>query len=221
LCSFLVDRVGEVLAALEATGHLDDTLVVFTSDHGESAGAHGLWFKHLMNRESVGVPMIVAGRGVEAGRVVHSPVSHVDLFPTFLDVAGLRDAVPSDVPGLSLLDPEALAGSDRGVLAEYHANGSTSASFMLRHGRYKYIEYVGERPQLFDIADDPAEMVDLAGRPESAEIVADMAARLRQICDPEAVDSDAKSDQARRVAEVGGVAAAATHTVNHTPVPKP
>jgi choline-sulfatase len=219
LCSFLDDRVGEVLAALDRTGHLDDTLIVYTSDHGESAGAHGLWFKHLMNRESVGVPMIVAGRGVEAGRVIHSPVSHVDLFPTFLDVAGLRDAVPADVPGLSLLDAEALAGSDRGVLAEYHANGSTAASFMLRHGRYKYIEYVGERPQLFDIVDDPAEMVDLARRPECAEVVAEMAARLREICDPELVDSDAKSDQARRVAEVGGVKAAATHTVNHTPVP--
>jgi choline-sulfatase len=219
LCSFLDERVGDVLRALERSGRVEDTVVVYTSDHGESAGAHGLWFKHLLNEESVGVPMVVAGPGVAGGGIIDTPVSHVDLFPTFLDAAGLGAAAPDDAPGLSLLDTGRLALADRAILAEYHANGSTSASFMLRHGRLKYIEYVGDRPQLFDLVVDPAEEIDLARLPDAAPLLERCAARLREICDPEAVDAAAKADQARRVEEVGGVEGAAAHTVNHTPVP--
>jgi len=218
LCSFMDANVGELLTALDASGHADDTLVIYTSDHGESAGAHGLWFKHLMNEESVGVPLLLAGPGVDHG-VVETPVSHIDLVPTLLDAAGVEPPEDDPLPGLSLLRPEPLAASERSVLAEYHANGSTAASFMIRHGRYKYVEYIGERPQLFDLVDDPAETTDLAGRDDVADVQADCADRLRQICDPVAVDARAKLDQARRIDEVGGVAAAAAHTVAYTPVP--
>lgn len=213
LCSFLDDRIGQVLDALERAGHADDTVVVYTSDHGESAGEHGLWFKHLMNEASVGVPLVIAGPGIGAGTVVETPVSHVDVLPTFADVTGTTP--PGPVSGVSLLNPEA----DRPVLAEYHANGSTAASFMLRHRRLKYIEYVGERPQLFDLDADPGETVDLAGDPDWAGTLAECAALLRTVCDPVAVDGAAKADQARRVAEAGGVEAAAAITVNHTPPP--
>lgn len=219
LCSFMDANVGAVLAALDASGRADDTLVVYTSDHGESAGAHGLWFKHLMNEESVGVPLIMAGPGVP-DEVVAAPVSHIDLVPTMLDAAGIEPTGSDALPGLSLLDRDALDASDRSVMAEYHANGSVAGSFMVRHGRYKYIEYIGERSQLFDLVDDPAETIDLAADPDLVDVVADCAVRLRRICDPAAVDARAKLDQARRVDAVGGVAAAAGHTVAYTPVPQ-
>jgi choline-sulfatase len=217
LCSFLDSRIGYVLEALEESGGADDTLVVYTSDHGESAGAHGLWFKHLMNEESVGVPLVVAGPGVPAGRLIQTPVSHVDLFPTLVDWAGLTRC--DDLPGISLLDYHGLDSSDRPVLAEYHANGTVSASFMLRHGRYKYVEYVGERPQLFDLERDPFETTDLAEGGGHGEVLVECARRLRDICDPVEVDARAKADQARRVAEAGGLEAAEAITVNYTPVP--
>lgn len=216
LCSYLDSLIGRVLHALDASGEASNTLVVYTSDHGESAGAHGLWFKHLMNDESVGVPLIVAGPDVPRGQVVSTPVSHVDLYPTFLDLAGLRRD-PS-MPGVSLFD--AAGRSDRAVMAEYHANGSTAASFMLRQGPYKYIEYVGDRPQLFDLDSDPSEMVDLARDPDHAEALAACARRLRDFCDPEEVDAMAKADQARRVAEAGGIEAAAAVQIPYTPVPE-
>lgn len=219
LCSFLDAQVGKVLQALDAMGRSDDTLVVYTSDHGESAGAHGLWFKHLMNEESVGVPLVVAGPGVPAGRQVSTPVSQVDLFPTFMEWAGVAPLDDRPRPGSSLLDTDGLATAARPVLAEYHANGSVDATFMLRDGPFKYIEYVGQRPQLFDLSADPDEFVDLAGQPAQRERVAACAARLREICDPLEVDATVKADQAKRVAEVGGVAAAAGHTVPFTPVP--
>jgi choline-sulfatase len=220
LCSFMDAKVGEVLAALESSGHSDDTLVIYTSDHGESAGAHGLWFKHLMNEESVRVPLLLAGPGI-IHDVVDTPVSHIDLVPTLLAAAQTVPADAETLPGISLLDHAAPSASQRAVMAEYHANGSVAASFMVRYGRYKYIEYIGERPQLFDLDTDPDEMSDLAGDPDMAAVIADGSARLRQICDPVAVDVAAKLDQARRVEEVGGVDAAADHTVAYTPVPNP
>ncbi len=216
LCSFLDANLGRVLDALAESGHLDDTLVVYTSDHGESAGAHGLWFKHLMNEESVGVPLLMAGPGV-APRRVTAPVSHVDLFPTFLDWAGVTSADP-DLPGVSLLDVDAV-GEDRPVMAEYHANGTVAASFMLRHGRYKYIEYIDGPPQLFDLSLDPGEHRNLADDPAHGATLADCAVRLRGFCDPETVDAAARRDQAARVAAVGGRSGVDAHTVNFTPVP--
>lgn len=219
LCSFLDAQVGRVLDALEVAGRSSDTLVVYTSDHGESAGAHGLWLKHLMNEESVRVPLVVAGPGIPGGAEVATPVSQVDLYKTFMVWTGVTPADPRPRPGLSLLATDELAAADRPVLAEYHANGSVSASFMLRDGRYKYIEYVGERPQLFDLDVDPDELVDLAADPGHADVLAACAARLRDICDPVAVDAAAKADQARRVAAVGGVEQAAGHTVPYTPAP--
>jgi choline-sulfatase len=218
LCSFMDANVGAVLAALDSSGHIDDTLVMYTSDHGESAGAHGLWFKHLMNEESVRVPLLLAGPGITHD-VINTPVSHIDLVPTLLAAAQIEPRDSEELPGISLLDHDALEASDRAVFAEYHANGSVAASFMLRRDRYKYIEYVGERPQLFDLDADPGEMSDLSRHPDSIGVVADCATRLRRICDPEAVDALAHLDQARRVDEVGGVEAAADHTVAYTPVP--
>jgi choline-sulfatase len=220
LCSFMDANVGAVVDALDASGLADDTLVMYTSDHGESAGAHGLWFKHLMNDESVRVPLLLAGPGIDTG-VVDTPVSHVDLLPTFLSSAGVGQPGGELLPGISLLDRRGLADADRAIMAEYHANGSIAASFMLRNGRYKYVEYIGERSQLFDLAADPGEHTDLIDRADHGDVIADCSARLRQICDPVAVDAAAKADQARRVAEVGGIEAAGAHTVAYTPVPSP
>jgi choline-sulfatase len=216
LCSFMDSNVGRVLDALEANGHGDDTLVVYTSDHGESAGAHGLWFKHLMNDESVGVPLIVAGPDL-APSVVGDPVSHVDLFTTFLGWAGIEPP-DVDLPGVSLLtDASPLA--DRTVMAEYHANGTIGASFMVRWDRYKYIEYINGPPQLFDLVADPHENTDLSEDLAYAETVSDGARRLREICDPVSADAEAKRDQRARVDAVGGRGNVDTHTVPFTPVP--
>lgn len=220
LCSFMDHQVGRVLTALEDSGQWDDTLIVYTSDHGESAGAHGLWFKHLMNDESVGVPMIVVGEGVDAGTTVRAPVSHIDIAPTLIEWAGAERFAPDGLPGSSLLDGAHL-DPDRIVLAEYHANWSINASFMLRDGRYKYIEHIGSPPQLFDVVADPGEFDDLARCPERANLVEAYRRRIREHFDPVEVDRRAKADQDRRVALVGGLEAAMQRTVNYTPTPMP
>lgn len=220
LCSFLDAQVGRVLDALAASGRAEDTLVIYTSDHGESAGAHGLWFKHLMNEESAGVPLVVRGPGVPAGAVVHTPVSHVDLYPTILQAAGIP-VLDTDLHGVSLLDVARGEVPERVVLSEYHSNGSLGASFLVRDGRYKYIEYARHRPQLFDLIDDPGETVDLAADPGQEATRRRLARQLREMCSPEAVDEQARADQAERIDRAGGVQAALSHTVEYTPAPSP
>lgn len=218
LCTFMDHQIGRVLDALVASGQWDDTLIVYTSDHGESAGAHGLWFKHLMNDESVGVPFIMVGEGVAAGAVVDAPVSHVDVTPTLLAWVGAEDQSPTDLPGRSLLDVSRL-DAGRPVFSEYHANWSVDGTFMLRDGRYKYIEHIGASPQLFDVLADPAECNDLARDAANAGLLTEYRARIREHFDPDEVDARAKADQDRRVAAVGGIDEALARTVNFTPTP--
>ncbi|WP_137896696.1 sulfatase-like hydrolase/transferase [Ramlibacter sp. 2FC] len=209
LCSWLDHNVGQIVAALEASGLADSTQIVYTSDHGDNLGARGVWGKSTLYEESVKVPMLLAGPGV-APAVCDTPVDLLDLFPTILQAAGLDPAPEmAQRPGRSLFEVATAAPDlERPILSEYHAAGSNSAGFMLRKGRWKYHHYVGFRPELFDLEADPEELNDLAGQPEYAEVLARVHAELLAICDPGAVDRQAKADQAELIRRMGGPDAA-------------
>ncbi len=203
LCTFLDDCVGELLRALAATGLDRTTTVIYTSDHGDNAGVRGLWGKCNMYAESIAVPLIVAGPGVPAGRVCKTPASLVDIAATITDCLGL-DADPAQ-RGASLLGlVESGDDAARLVFSEYHAIGSVSASYMVQDARWKYIHYVGMRPELFRLDDDPGEERDLAGDARHADTLESYARRLRAICDPGGTDRRAKADQAKLIARHGG-----------------
>jgi choline-sulfatase len=103
LVSAMDENVGYVLRALRDAGLADDTRVIYTSDHGDNVGARGLWGKSTLYEESAGVPLIMAGPDVPAGRVVATPVSHIDCAPTILEAAGLPPRVGGRaLPGASL-----------------------------------------------------------------------------------------------------------------------
>jgi choline-sulfatase len=208
LCTFMDDRVGAVLAALEASGAAQDTLVVYTSDHGDQIGEHGLWWKYTMYEGSVGVPLILAGPNIPAGNVVEAPVSLVDVYPTIVDALDLpSEPMESDLRGTSLLPFARGERSDvRPIFSEFHAMGSITGMFMLRDGAYKFVYYAGYEPQLFDLENDPGEMTDLARVPAYAAIRARCEAKLRAIGDPDEIDRRAKADQARRLQAAGGAA---------------
>lgn len=204
LITFLDEQIGQVLAATEKFGLLDNTRILYTSDHGEMAGAHGLFGKSCLYEDSVSAPLILAGPGIPSGKTVGELVSHVDLFPTILEGAGIACAdADRDLPGVSLWP--AIGGRDRTrhVFAEYHATGSRAGSFMLRAGDWKLLYHVGAPPQLFNLAADPGELHDLAD-PAHAGEVARMECLLRAVCDPEAVDRRARDDQRRRADSIGG-----------------
>jgi choline-sulfatase len=206
LCSFLDSQIGLILDALEDYGLADATRVIYTSDHGDNLGARGLWGKSNLYEESTKIPMILAGPQVPAGQVCRTPVSLVDCYPTILQGLGIpfRDE-ERRLPGRSLFEwisaPEDI---ERVVLSEYHAVGSVSGAYMLRKGRFKYHYYVGLRPELFDLESDPEETVDLANDSSYAPILKNLERKLRQYLDPEAVDAQAKADQAELVRLFGG-----------------
>jgi choline-sulfatase len=205
LVSFMDHNVGQLLGALETSGLADSTRVIYGSDHGENLGTRGLWGKSILFDESAGIPLIMAGPEVAQGRVVETPVSLVDGFPTILECVGARpDAEDAGLPGLSLFSIAEGAVPERAVLSEYHASASICGTFMIRRGHYKYIHYVGHAPMLFDLHSDPYERVDLAADPAHRDTRAELETLLRRSLDPEAMDRLAHSDQAAKVERSGG-----------------
>jgi choline-sulfatase len=206
LCSFLDSQIGLILDALEDYGLAETTRVIYTSDHGDNLGARGLWGKSNLYEESTKIPIIVAGPQVPAGQVCRTPVSLVDCYPTILQ--GLGVPLREDeriLPGRSLFEwarePD---NFERAVLSEYHAVGSVSGAYMLRQGRFKYHYYVGLPPELFDLENDPEETVDLANDSSYAPTMKNLERKLREYLDPEAVDAQAKTDQAELIRRFGG-----------------
>ena len=178
-------NVGKMMAFLKAEGLLDDTIVVFLSDHGELAGAHGLRAKQWPYEESVGIPLMVWDPRVRerAGTAIKDPTCTEDLFPTLLGLAGL---VPkNEVPGTDLTpvihgDVDAL---DReGVLLEFVAELRERPPFFdevwrgFRTRDYKYTvkgNNMGGKPwQFFDLKNDPGEMNNLVDDPNYRDLVA-------------------------------------------------
>ena len=220
LVSFMDDNVGKVLQALDDAGLAEQTRVVYTSDHGDNVGARGLWGKSTMYEESAGVPLLMAGPGIPPGATCPTPVSHVDLFPLFLEAAGCTMPDAGGYHGVSPLALSAPSHAQRAVLSEYHAIGSTGGITMLRKGRWKYVHCARYRPQLFDLQSDPEERTDLAGDPRQGATLAAMQAELRRFCDPGEVDARAKRRQAELLARYGGrEAALARGDLNYTPAP--
>jgi choline-sulfatase len=205
LVSFVDDNIGKILRTLEATGLGAETRVLYTSDHGDNLGARGLWGKSTMYEEVAGVPLMMSGPDIPSGLRAATPASHVDTYPFIMECMGEdRPEMYDGHPGVSLAALTQGAAPERNVLSEYHGMGSTTAAFMVRHGRYKYVHYVAYPPQLFDLESDPEELTDLAGDPAYTHVVEQCRARLYEICDPAAVDARAKRRQAELLAAAGG-----------------
>jgi choline-sulfatase len=205
LVSYVDENIGKILSVLEDTGLSANTRVMYTSDHGDNLGARGLWGKSTMYEEIAGVPWILAGPGVPAGKRVDVPVSHVDAFPTILDTVGVPFAEVKDThPGISLLGIAQGATPERTVLSEYHGMGSTTGAFAIRVGKWKYVHYAKYPPQLFNLERDPEEVHDLAAAPEHAQVLKQCRSKLYELCDPHEVDRRAKARQAELLAAHGG-----------------
>ena len=219
LISYLDDKVGQLCEALREAGLEDDTRILYLSDHGDNAGARGLWGKSTMYAESVGVPMILSGPDVLSGHIETAAVSHIDIYNTVLDALGhpLEDSTASPRSS-SLMRP---VDPDRITLSEYHTIGSRAAVFMVQNQDWKYVHYCDHPPQLFDLKNDPQEMNDLAVKPEYASQLVYWKSRLYELCDPDAVDRRAKQRQQELIDFYGGEAAihAGVGLPGYTPSP--
>lgn len=196
--SYVDDQLGQMIEVLERSGQLENTVIIFTADHGDMLGDRGHWYKMSFFERSARVPLVIAGPGIHPG-VVSEPCSLIDLLPTLLDIAGGEPAA-HDGPGRSLWnvacggaeDPEAA------TVAEYFGECSADPILMIRRGAMKYVHCEIDPPQLYDLAADPEEHRNLAALPEYAGTVATFAEEIAQRWDIAALRNAVLTSQKRR-----------------------
>jgi len=194
--SYLDDKIGEMLAALNSTRQ--DATVVFVSDHGDMLGERGLWFKMNFYEGSARVPLMIAAAEMEPG-LVTAPVSTLDVTPTLCALAGVSmDEVAPWVEGESLVPLGQGAERSSPVMMEYAAEASYAPLVSLRYGKWKYNRCALDPDQLFDLEADPQEKVNLAGTAAHAGTLAQLKAKSEARWDLAAFDAAVRESQARR-----------------------
>jgi choline-sulfatase len=180
---------GQILDVLEAEGLADNTIIIYLSDHGEDMGRHGYWGKMNFYDNVARVPLLLTLPGESNGKVVRENVSHVDLFPTLCELAGCTN--PYDLDGDSLLP--LMRGMRDGwrdtAFSAYYDMHTRRPLYMLKQGDWKFNYYCGEEAELFNLASDPDETINLASDPFYQSRRRDLLTLLRAICDPEAVET--------------------------------
>ena len=190
------DQLGRLFQFMQERGLMDNTMIVFTSDHGDYLGDHWLGEKDLFHEPSARIPFIIydpdPAADISRGRIDERFVEATDLVPTFIDALGGPD-YSHRIDGRSLLpllrQPTAeVSWRDFAVCeAEYSLRGARKTldvtphmarGYMLRTDAWKYILWEGFRPQLFDLKNDPNEFIDLGKDPSYAKIRADMHERV-------------------------------------------
>ena len=193
-CSENIDiQIGKVLGKLEAMGELDNTYIIYTSDHGMSIGRHGLMGKQNLYEHTWRVPFIIKGPGIEAGKRVKGNIYLLDVLPTLCDLAGIE--IPKTVQGKSFTS--VIKGEKeevRDVMYGVYAGGTKPGMRTVKKGDWKLIKYdvmdgAVRETQLFNLAENPNEYLpehhkegemetDLAENPKYAEKLAEMEALL-------------------------------------------
>ncbi len=194
--SFMDAQVGRVLDALDQHGLSDNTIVVFTSDHGYHMGEHGLWQKMSLFEESSRVPLLIAAPGVSTkGSVVKAPISHVDLFPTLAELCNVK--APENLQGQSLVpmlrDSKiegrgwALTQVMRGggpnrasVTTNVGSEGARYFGYSLRTARWRYTEWDDGKKgrELYDHDTDPKEITNLADKAEYKSVIEELSKQI-------------------------------------------
>lgn len=151
------DQIGLILGALEDRGQLDNTYIIFASDHGEMLGDHGRYTKSVMYEGALAVPLIAAGPGIEGGRVSEALVELIDVNATICELAGL--------PPQERIDARSFAPLLLGRTKTHRdcAFSELRGRTALRTDRYKYISNVNDIPELYDLQEDPDELTNIAG----------------------------------------------------------
>ncbi len=180
------DNVGRLLERLREMGLADNTLIVFTADHGNMLGDHNRWFKGVMYEGSARIPLLMKAPPAgpfaaqfNRGAVVSNIIENIDVMPTLCEMAGVP-LPPTGIQGRSMTALVAGTGKDWKECA-FAERGSS----MVRTAQYKFIKNEaknvrrgGEEVELYDLTKDPLEMNNLAKNPAQAEAVKELAARL-------------------------------------------
>ena len=168
--SFVDALVGKILTALEATGQRDNTIVIFTSDHGYHLGEHDMWQKVSIHEESAKVPLIICVPGKKPA-VCHSLSELIDLYPTVSNLWGLK--IPGNIQGKDIsgmLDDPAVKVRDAAL--------SSGKGRLLRTENWAFLDY-GKSGELYDMENDPKQYNNLINDPKYAEVLSGRKEKLK------------------------------------------
>ena len=185
------DGVGEILAALKAQGLSDNTIVIFTSDHGEYLGDHGLLHKGPASyRQLTEVPMLMSGPGIQPGQIIESLTSHIDFVPTLLAMSATEAGGSLDGGSLEPV----LAGEQAAVrelaFGEFHPSVRPELYDQTVHSdRWRFTIYpdMPEWGELFDLDADPGERANLFFDDASQDVKAELGQALADQFPPQPV----------------------------------
>ena len=194
--SYLDDKIGEILEALESTRQ--EAIILFVSDHGDMLGERGLWFKMCFYEGSARVPLMISAPGMAPG-LITDPVSNIDVCPTLCELAGadMSEVMPW-VEGQSLVYLGQGGRRDAPVAMEYAAEASQAPLVSLRYGKWKFNRCALDPDQLFDLEADPHELTNLAEHPDHQGTRQTLRAKSEARWDLDAFDADVRKSQARR-----------------------
>ena len=197
--SYVDDQIGSLIQALKDARLADNTVVMLIADHGDMLGERGLWYKMNFFEPACRIPLIVYHPGRVEPRRIAGSASLVDILPTLCDLAGIAGTdYAGRLDGESLV-PQLLgkAGRDE-VIGEYLAEGAIAPLVMIRRGQYKFVHSPVDPDQLYDLAVDGDELVNLAADSAHAGLVAAFRAEIRQRWDLAALRADVIASQRRR-----------------------
>lgn len=197
-CSYIDDNIGKLLKTLQECGLADDTLIVFSGDHGDMLGERGLWYKMHWFEMSARVPLLMHAPQRFAAHRVSQSVSTLDLLPTLVELAGGQVEQSLELEGHSLLPHLKGEGGHDEVLGEYMAEGTLSPLMMIRRGPWKFVYSEQDPLLLFNLDSDPQELHNLAECGEHKGILAGFLAEARERWDIPAIHAATLASQRRR-----------------------
>jgi choline-sulfatase len=199
-CSFVDDQVGKLVKLLKNCKLDKDTIIVFSGDHGDMLGERGLWYKMSWYENSARVPMIINGPNI-APKQVKESVSTMDLLPTFVDLAGgkVDERLPLDGVSLHEYLVSDKPGKDE-VFGEYMGEGTITPTYMIRRHEWKFTFSLADGSQLYNLAEDPQELHDLARstEPHNQKMLAKFEAEAREKWDFTKIHNDVLRSQRMR-----------------------
>jgi choline-sulfatase len=198
--AYVDDQFGSLMQTLREARLDDDTVVLVLADHGDMLGERGLWYKMSFFEPACRIPLIVHAPARFAPRRVSGCASLVDVLPTLVELAqpAQAPAYAAPIAGTSLL-PALQGGAVADlVLGEYLAEGAVAPMVMVRRGEHKFIHCTGDPEQLFNLREDPDEVIDLATRAAEAPLVAEFRAEVERRWDLGGLHAAVLASQQRR-----------------------
>ncbi|MBU2924723.1 sulfatase-like hydrolase/transferase [Colwellia sp. C2M11] len=193
MITHLDEQIGRILDSLDSSPYADNTLIVFTSDHGLAVGRHGLLGKQNQYDHSVRAPFIIAGKKITKGKTLKGSIYLNSIFPTTAELAGIE--IPNTVQAQSFVP---LLTGEQDSMNKYIYGAYRHFQRMVRTDDLKYIYYpMIKETQLFDLQNDPEELINIATNPKYSKQLVDMQSKLKELMtkynDPVDLDSPMKS----------------------------